>query len=328
MRRVAAFRIATCVLLGVPSSALSAFGLAEVRAGDGRVLARAGAGSFLHPASGSGLAVGGARLAVGPLRAVLTDVSVLSGRIRAVRVVVPATGLRGARVDGLTVDGRSVAVRPNTVISLGAGGYLVALQQAVAPGAGGSRTGVVGLRVHVGRGVAGVPAGAEIWVGLAAGARRTGSVAIGAASRIPPRLVPLYRRAAARYNVPWEVLAAINRYETGFGSNLAVSSAGALGWMQFMPGTWRAYGVDGNGDGKADPWHPEDAIPAAARYLAAAGAASDLARAVFSYNHSSAYVAMVLAEAARYATSPTLAGAGPLDPAQLGGARCRRPATC
>jgi len=69
--------------------------------------------------------------------------------------------------------------------------------------------------------------------------------------------------------VPWSVLAAINKVETGFGQNMGPSSAGAIGWMQFMPDTWARWGTDANGDGVADPWNAEDAIYSAARYLAA-----------------------------------------------------------
>ena len=67
------------------------------------------------------------------------------------------------------------------------------------------------------------------------------------------------------------MLAAINEIETDYGRNLNVSSAGALGWMQFIPSTLAAYGVDANKDGKKDPYNPVDAIFAAARYLKAAG---------------------------------------------------------
>jgi hypothetical protein len=91
--------------------------------------------------------------------------------------------------------------------------------------------------------------------------------------RIPPLLLPIYQAAGIRYGVRWEVLAAINEIETDYGRNLNVSSAGARGWMQFMPATWKAYGVDANGDGAKNPYHPSDAIFAAARYLRAAGAA-------------------------------------------------------
>src|SRR5262249_29628065 len=102
---------------------------------------------------------------------------------------------------------------------------------------------------------------------------------------IPPFLVPIYFAAGRAYRVPWNVLAGINQIETDFGRNLNVSSAGALGWMQFMPATWARYGVDASGDGLADPYNPVDAIYAAARYLAASGAATDLRGAILAYNH-------------------------------------------
>jgi murein DD-endopeptidase MepM/ murein hydrolase activator NlpD len=110
----------------------------------------------------------------------------------------------------------------------------------------------------------------------------------------------IWQAAGAAYGVPWAVLAAINKIETNFGENMGPSSAGAVGWMQFMPGTWRGYGTDGNGDGVADPWNAEDAIYSAARYLAASGAQTDLRRAVFAYNHADWYVADVLNLAALY----------------------------
>ncbi len=115
--------------------------------------------------------------------------------------------------------------------------------------------------------------------------------------RVPPFLLPIYQAAGIQYGVRWEILAAINEIETDYGRNLNVSSAGALGWMQFMPPTWRAYGVDANGDGKADPYNPVDAIFAAARYLRAAGADTDIRKAVFAYNHANWYVDSVLLRA-------------------------------
>ena len=115
--------------------------------------------------------------------------------------------------------------------------------------------------------------------------------------RIPPFLLPIYQAAGVQYGVPWEVLAAINEIETDYGRNLNVSSAGAVGWMQFMPATWEAYGVDASGDGAKDPLNPVDAIFAAARYLKAAGAAEDLRRAIFAYNHADWYVDSVLLRA-------------------------------
>jgi hypothetical protein len=115
--------------------------------------------------------------------------------------------------------------------------------------------------------------------------------------RIPPFLLPIYQAAGIQYGIRWEVLAAINEIETDYGRNLNISSAGALGWMQFMPPTWDMYGVDANGDGQKDPFNPVDAIFAAARYLRAAGADEDLYRAIFAYNHADWYVESVLMRA-------------------------------
>ncbi len=115
--------------------------------------------------------------------------------------------------------------------------------------------------------------------------------------RIPPFLLPIYQAAGIQYGVRWEILAAINEIETDYGRNLNVSSAGALGWMQFLPSTWRVYGVDANGDKVNDPYNPVDAIFAAARYLRAAGADTDIRRAVFAYNHADWYVDSVLLRA-------------------------------
>jgi murein DD-endopeptidase MepM/ murein hydrolase activator NlpD len=117
------------------------------------------------------------------------------------------------------------------------------------------------------------------------------------ASEPPPYLVPIYKAAGRRYHVPWRVLAAINEVETGYGQNLSVSSAGALGWMQFMPATWQEWGVDADKDGHANPYSPQDAIFTAARYLDASGASRDLAGAVFAYNHADWYVTEVLLKA-------------------------------
>ncbi|HUA73907.1 MAG TPA: lytic murein transglycosylase [Solirubrobacteraceae bacterium] len=115
--------------------------------------------------------------------------------------------------------------------------------------------------------------------------------------RIPPFLLPIFQAAGSAYGVPWQVLAAINEVETDYGRDLSVSSAGAEGWMQFLPSSWETYGVDANGDGFKDPYNPADAIFAAARYLRAAGAAKDVRGAIFSYNHSQAYVESVMLRA-------------------------------
>jgi soluble lytic murein transglycosylase-like protein len=111
-------------------------------------------------------------------------------------------------------------------------------------------------------------------------------------------LVTIYRNAGFEYGIDWRVLAAINRVETNLGRNTHVSSAGAVGWMQFLPSTWRRWGVDASGDGIADPYDPQDAIFSAARYLEAAGARTDIRRAIFAYNHANWYVNEVLRIAA------------------------------
>jgi soluble lytic murein transglycosylase-like protein len=115
--------------------------------------------------------------------------------------------------------------------------------------------------------------------------------------RIPPFLLRIYQAAGIEYDVPWQVLAAINEIETDYGRNLNVSSAGAMGWMQFIPSSWKAYGVDANDDGRKDPYNPVDAIFAAARYLKAAGAKDNIRQAIFAYNHATWYVDSVMLRA-------------------------------
>jgi hypothetical protein len=126
---------------------------------------------------------------------------------------------------------------------------------------------------------------------------------------IPPFLLPIYQACGTEYGIPWEVLAAINKIETGFGTNLNVSSAGAVGWMQFLPSSWEMYGLDANGDGRKDPYNPVDAICAAAHYLKIAGGDHDLYHAIFAYNHADWYVQEVLLYARAYGKLPsTLVG--------------------
>ena len=115
--------------------------------------------------------------------------------------------------------------------------------------------------------------------------------------QIPPFLLPIYQAAGIEYDVPWQVLAAINEIETDYGRNLSVSSAGAVGWMQFMPSTWKTWAVAATGNGVADPYNPVDAIFTAARYLHAAGASKNLSQAIFAYNHAGWYVQSVLLRA-------------------------------
>lgn len=171
-----------------------------------------------------------------------------------------------------------------------------------------------------------------------------------AAAEIPGDLFPVLYRAERTYGVSWAVLAAIAKIESGFGRGEeylkkgGVSDAGAVGFMQFMPTTWSGsgnplacddpkspswdtdperiarfggYGVDGDGDGTADPYNPWDAVLAAAKYLAANGFADDPRRALYRYNHSWSYVDGVLELAERYAGQmvPVADGVWPLPPA-------------
>jgi hypothetical protein len=167
-----------------------------------------------------------------------------------------------------------------------------------------------------------------------------------AANGIPARAVQAYQRAATSANcgIPWTLIAAIGRVESDHGrfggatlladgrSDPAVvgipldgrpgvavikdTDGGkwdgdttydrAVGPMQFIPSSWAIFGVDGDGDGKADPFDIDDAAGSAAEYLCKAGG-GDLSseasqrNAVYSYNRSTAYVDNVMALAALYA---------------------------
>lgn len=137
---------------------------------------------------------------------------------------------------------------------------------------------------------------------------------------VPPQYMPYYLSAQQKYGVPWYALAAIHSIETTFSTNVNVSSAGAIGHTQFMPLTWigwsypggtrlgnanipkevltdpaqikkyGGYGVDANGDGKADPWDLMDAIHTTAKYLKANGYLSNPRKAFYAYNNSNKYV--------------------------------------
>jgi hypothetical protein len=125
--------------------------------------------------------------------------------------------------------------------------------------------------------------------------------------KVPSTYLELFKDSAARYcpGLSWTVLAAIGQIESGDGTNMGPSSAGALGPMQFEPATWARWGITGFGQsGAPDVLNPYDAVPAAARLLCADGAASgghSLYTAIFDYNHADWYVREVLALAGRYA---------------------------
>jgi cell wall-associated NlpC family hydrolase len=133
---------------------------------------------------------------------------------------------------------------------------------------------------------------------------------------IPAEYPQLFQAAGAAYAIPWEVLAGIGKLECDDGRDPdpsctqpgAVNSAGAGGPMQFLASTWALYGVDANHDGSTSRWDPADAIYAAARYLKANGAPQQMRRAIFAYNHSTAYVEAVLRLAGAYEREAQLAG--------------------
>ncbi|PFP33013.1 peptidase [Priestia megaterium] len=143
--------------------------------------------------------------------------------------------------------------------------------------------------------------------------------------QIPKEYIPIYKAAGKKYNIPWTLIAAIHRVETHFGQDLNTSSVGAIGHTQFMVKTWvgwsypggtrlgdaaiskdvlmnpatikkyGGFGVDGDGDGKADPYNVTDAMYSTANYLAANGGASgNYQKAVFAYNHANWYVSRVM----------------------------------
>ena len=127
-----------------------------------------------------------------------------------------------------------------------------------------------------------------------------------AGSGRPSNYLQLFQASAAHYcpGLSWTVLAAIGQIESGDGSNMGPSSAGALGPMQFLPSTWQEWGITAFGEtGSPQIMDPFDAVPAAARLLCAAGAGSarGLRGAIFAYNHATWYVNEVLALAQQYA---------------------------
>ncbi len=103
-----------------------------------------------------------------------------------------------------------------------------------------------------------------------------------------PQLREYYAEAQRRFGVPWPVLAAVHLVETRMGRIIGLSTAGAQGPMQFLPGTWARYGLGG------DVWNTRDAILGAANYLAANGAADGtdarLDNALYRYNNDTRYV--------------------------------------
>jgi hypothetical protein len=154
---------------------------------------------------------------------------------------------------------------------------------------------LIAVLAAVGAGLSAAVAGS--WLALGASPPMTQCQADAEGSAVPPELVPIFVGAASRYELGADgpgILAGLTKVESGFGRDLGPSSAGAVGWTQFLPSTWAAYGVDADGDGRRDPSSAEDAIHAAARYLQALGAPADWRKALYGYNHAWWYVEKVL----------------------------------
>ena len=143
---------------------------------------------------------------------------------------------------------------------------------------------------------------------LAASQAAAAAAAAQAAASAQPGATPAVYRAlfqAAATTCPglsWTVLAAIGQVETNDGRGGMVSSAGALGPMQFLPATFAEYARDGDHDGKANIMDPADAIYTAAAYLCANGAGqggTSLSTAIWNYNHADWYVQLVESLAAK-----------------------------
>ena len=153
--------------------------------------------------------------------------------------------------------------------------------------------GVVALALVATATVLALPLGLRFGPGVVA-SRPEAVSATGSVAEIPPEQLRLMREVGSESGVPWEVIAAIAKVESRFGSNMATSSAGAIGYGQFLPASWAAYGNGGN------PYDHRDAIPAIARYLVGNGAPGDLPGAVFAYNPAGWYVDLVLDQARAY----------------------------
>src|SRR3954465_3112729 len=154
---------AVLLVFAAPAAAAGTLGPAEVRSADGTLIGSLEAGAYAYPVDGSILRIGSSR-ATAP-RVGLQDVSMFNGRVTVRRLVVPARGLAGAKVEGLVVDGTSYVVGPNAIIPPHGGSYIGALQEGVSPGRTGS--GLVALRAFVSDPSLGLAPGTQLLVGMA-----------------------------------------------------------------------------------------------------------------------------------------------------------------
>jgi hypothetical protein len=233
------------------------------------------------------------------------DVSELSARMSAVQQVLAAAR---ATADDAAARAREAA---NLADGVGAGadaavvtaaqvGQQVARVQALVDAA---QATLDGLSARA-RDLAAAEEAAKALARARAEAAAAQAAALGSVrAQVPPAVYFDLYHAAARTcpGMDWTLLAAVGQVESGHGRNSAVSSAGAVGPMQFMPATFAAYAVDGDHDGVRDPWSPADAVFTAARYLCAGGAGSPsgVPSALFRYNRAQWYVDLVLAVQSR-----------------------------
>ena len=161
MRRALIGVFVLSAALGVVRPAFG--GIAEIRDGHGHLVASAGRGQFASlNDSGWTLRIDSASRSARGVS--LRGVSIAGGAVYAERIYVPAHGLRGAAIAGLTIQGRSLSARANTLVPLGPASYLVVLQEAVVPGEG---SGIVGLRLVSGDSSLGISPGTQLLIGLA-----------------------------------------------------------------------------------------------------------------------------------------------------------------
>jgi hypothetical protein len=155
--------------------------------------------------------------------------------------------------------------------------------------------------LFVGAGMAMFMLGGDEWPPVAWGADNDTAL-----FGMPDEMRALYEEAGERFGVQPGLLAAVGKVECDHGLNprcATPNEAGAVGPMQFIPDTFARWG-SASGSPAPDPRNPRDAVFAAAAKLAADGAADDPSGALYSYNHSGAYVAVVEGWALRYGWRP------------------------